>query len=109
MKKIGFIGQGYVGKNYADDFEKRNTRWCDILLTRNILKTKNGFFPATLFLLRYRHPQRRTVLTRVLWNRSCLLWLRVKLLLSNQQYFRERPHLCRKNIQILLFCTRRNF
>jgi UDP-glucose 6-dehydrogenase len=21
--KIGFIGQGYVGKNYADDFEKR--------------------------------------------------------------------------------------
>ncbi|MFA5841386.1 MAG: hypothetical protein WC835_00255 [Candidatus Paceibacterota bacterium] len=22
-KKIGFIGQGYIGKNYADDFEKR--------------------------------------------------------------------------------------
>ena len=21
--KIGFIGQGYVGKNYADDFERR--------------------------------------------------------------------------------------
>lgn len=23
MKKIGFIGQGWIGKNYADDFEKR--------------------------------------------------------------------------------------
>lgn len=23
MKKIGFIGQGYIGKNYADDFEAR--------------------------------------------------------------------------------------
>ncbi len=22
-KKIGFIGQGWIGKNYADDFEKR--------------------------------------------------------------------------------------
>ena len=22
-KKIGFIGQGYIGKNYANDFEKR--------------------------------------------------------------------------------------
>lgn len=22
-KKVGFIGQGYIGKNYADDFEKR--------------------------------------------------------------------------------------
>lgn len=23
MKKIGFVGQGWIGKNYADDFEKR--------------------------------------------------------------------------------------
>ena len=22
-EKIGFIGQGYIGKNYADDFENR--------------------------------------------------------------------------------------
>lgn len=40
MKKIGFIGQGYIGKNYALDFEKRKYKVIRYALEPKYIKNK---------------------------------------------------------------------
>ena len=40
MKKIGFIGQGYIGKNYADDFEKRKYKVVRYSIEAEYIKNK---------------------------------------------------------------------
>jgi 3-hydroxyisobutyrate dehydrogenase-like beta-hydroxyacid dehydrogenase len=37
--KIGFIGQGWIGKNYADDFEERGMELYDMTIM-GLRKTK---------------------------------------------------------------------
>ena len=39
--KIGFIGQGYIGKNYADDFEKRGYTVVRYALEEPYIRNKN--------------------------------------------------------------------
>ena len=38
--KIGFIGQGWIGKNYADDFERRGFKTVRYSLDKNYLPNK---------------------------------------------------------------------
>jgi nucleotide sugar dehydrogenase len=40
-KKIGFIGQGWIGKNYADDFEKRGFEVVRYSLEEEYIKNKD--------------------------------------------------------------------
>ena len=41
MKKIGFIGQGWIGKNYADDFERRGLEVVRYALEEPYVKNKD--------------------------------------------------------------------
>lgn len=65
-KKIGFIGQGWIGKNYADDFEERGftvvryslekeyiankdlIKGCDVVFVAVPTPTKNGTFDDSI-------------------------------------------------------------
>ena len=39
--KIGFVGQGYIGKNYADDFENRGFEVIRYALEKPYTKNKD--------------------------------------------------------------------
>ena len=43
-KKIGFIGQGWIGKNYSDDFEKRGYEIVRYSLEEPYVKNKEKIF-----------------------------------------------------------------
>ena len=64
MRKIGFIGQGFIGKNYADNFEKRGYKVarysknkyrddlseCEVVFIAVPTPTKNGKFDGSILM-----------------------------------------------------------
>ena len=48
-KKIGFIGQGWIGKNYADDFENWGYNIIRYALEKPYVKIKKKLKIVTLF------------------------------------------------------------
>ncbi|KKR45318.1 MAG: hypothetical protein A2W64_00295 [Candidatus Zambryskibacteria bacterium RIFCSPLOWO2_02_39_10] len=51
MKKIGFIGQGYVGKNYADDFEKRKYEMVRYSIDPQYIKNKERLLSCDIVFI----------------------------------------------------------